>query len=231
MFCKRCSCDKNDKLTNIVVILDRSGSMESVAQQTIDGFNEFVNKQKSAGGNATLTLVQFDDMYEIVYKNAPINEVSKLTPFTYVPRGLTALLDAVGKTITTVRLQYTGLCEKCKPDGTIFVVITDGIENNSREYSRDQVFSMIRRQEQECGWEFVFLGANQDAIQNGMNFGFKSGSSATYNSTTTGTSKCFNKMSDQILKYRSMNSVEREELTSGSIELFSSDDRSELLEE
>ncbi len=150
--------------TRIFVVLDKSGSMEECRSDTIGGFNSFIRKQKKLNADsAFLSLYQFDHEYFITYQNVPIEQVPELTFETFEPSGQTALLDAIGKTITNVEHQTD--------DSIIIVIITDGEENSSNTYrSKEQINQMIK-QKQDLGWEFVFLGANQDAIQSAGQLG------------------------------------------------------------
>ena len=146
----------NRELTDIVVVLDRSGSMASVLDDTIGGFNTFLEEQKGAQGRARLTLTQFDNEYDIVHERRDVREVEPLTRATYIPRGTTALLDAVGRTVTSVRARIALDDASEQPWKVVFVIITDGQENASREFNRAQVFELIREQEKEAGWGFDF---------------------------------------------------------------------------
>jgi Mg-chelatase subunit ChlD len=181
--------------TEIVVVLDRSGSMSSIQEATVKGFNEFLNEQQNAEGEAFLTLVQFDDRVDVVYQNTPVKEVSPLiSGVSFVPRGSTALLDTIGSTIEKMF--------ETKRD-VVFVIITDGAENASKTYKRDAVFKMISTQQEEAKWKFIFLGANQDAIRAGNSLGISSNNSINYSASTEGTTNVFNSVSSNIGKYRS----------------------------
>ncbi len=148
--------DKN--LTEIVAILDRSGSMQNLRTDTIGGFNSFIAEQKKAEGKAVLTLVQFDDLYQIDYEGKDINDVADLDETTYVPRGSTALLDAVGRTINAVGSRLAKLPEDQRPGQVIFLVITDGQENTSREFQAEKVKEMVKHQTDTYQWSFIFMG-------------------------------------------------------------------------
>ena len=133
--------------TDITVVLDRSGSMESIAKDVVTGLNEFVHKQQEVEGEAWFTLVQFDDEYDVVHFRAPIADVPKLTRRTYVPRGSTALLDAIGRTIVDISARIASMAPGDRPDQIVFAVATDGQENASHEFTRRQIFKMIRERE------------------------------------------------------------------------------------
>jgi uncharacterized protein YegL len=182
------------KQTEIVVVLDRSGSMQSIAGSTVDGFNKFLDEQKNAEGEAFVTLVQFDDRYEVDYKSVPVKDVNPLiNGETFKPRGVTALLDAIGKTINELETDRD----------VVFVIITDGDENASREFKRDAIMKMIKTLEDDKGWYFLFLGANQDAIAAGGNMGIAGNKSFTYDATDIGTANAFTSFSSNISSYRS----------------------------
>jgi len=154
----------NPHLTEIAYILDRSGSMGLMQQAAITGFNQFVNSQLDVPGEARLTLVQFDDCYEVHAQALPIEQVSQLDNLSYVPRGSTALLDAIGRTILETHARIQTLPADQQPAKVVIAVFTDGQENASRTHSALQISEMIRIHREQHGWEFLFLAANQDAI-------------------------------------------------------------------
>lgn len=154
----------NPHLTEIAYILDRSGSMESMQEPAVAAFNSFLKSQLDVPGDARLTLVQFDDAYEVPVSAQPIQDVPKLTAATYVPRGSTALLDAIGRTIKETDRRLHALADNRKPGKVILTIFTDGLENASREYTIKHISDLIRLYRDEKGWEFIFLAANQDAI-------------------------------------------------------------------
>lgn len=211
--------------THIVVVLDRSGSMTSCAEATVTGFDEFVNKQKREDGEATLTLVQFDDEYEVVYNDKDIQDVASISDI-YAPRGMTALLDAIGKTIATTNESMLMKSKKQMPDKIMCIIITDGHENASKEYAKPQIVETIQKLEQG-DWEFVFLGASIDAVHVATSLGMKGSSAATYDTGKMGSS--FDVLSAKCGTYRSMNSLEVQALADGSEALFSDEDREELV--
>ncbi len=172
---------------DITIVLDRSGSMSNVATDTIGGFNTFLDSQKKTPGTATFTLHQFDGKFETVVNAEDIQKVQDLTSKTFVPRGMTALLDAIGRSVTDAGARLEKLPEGERPAKVIFVILTDGYENSSREFTREQIFKMVEHQKEKYSWEFVYLGANQDAIQVGGSLGINAQSSMTYASNTLGT--------------------------------------------
>ncbi len=189
--------------TDIFVVLDRSGSMESVRADTIGGFNAFLgDQQKSGAGEATITLAQFDDVCEIVYNALPLSSAKPLTTETFVPRGSTALLDAIGKTIDETGARLAALPETERPENVIFVILTDGQENASRTFSMAQISEKIRHQRDVYGWEFVFLGANQDAIATAGHIGVPAAAALTYAHDGKGVMDAMETVSSEITSMR-----------------------------
>jgi uncharacterized protein YegL len=167
---------RND-LTDITVVLDRSGSMASIRKDMEGGLNAFVDKQKTEPGHANFTLVQFDTQYEFVHRAVPINDVPACT---LVPRGGTALLDAVGKAIAETGERLKATPEDQRPGLVVFLVITDGQENSSREFKKHQIKEMIEHQQNAYKWQFTYLGANQDSFAEAGAMGFQSQAVADY---------------------------------------------------
>ena len=165
--------------TYIAVVLDRSGSMGSVKQATIDGFNEFVNQQKLVPGETRLMLTQFDDVYEVVF-DRPIGEVQPLDDKSYEPRGLTALHDAIGKTVNDVGKSLSAIPESERPARVLVAIITDGGENASKEFDQKQVADMVKHQQEGYAWAFVFIGANQDAVLTAKTFNIPAAAALSY---------------------------------------------------
>lgn len=154
----------NKPLTEIVFILDRSGSMASMVESAISGFNRLLREQQQVPGHARFTLVLFDDQYELPFHSVPIEEVVELDTTTFVPRGSTALLDAIGRTIDELGKKLSNTPAADRPDQVIIAILTDGEENSSKDYSWEDVAKRIRHQTDKYQWQFLFLGANQDAI-------------------------------------------------------------------
>lgn len=151
-------------VTEIAYILDRSGSMSPHAEAAVTGFNDFLREQQSVEGAARITLVLFDDQYEVPIDSLPVGEVCAIDTEVYRPRGTTALLDAIGKTMRSFRKRIKGLPKKGKPDQVIFAIFTDGLENASRKYTWQDIADKIKKRQEKDGWEFLFLAAGQDAI-------------------------------------------------------------------
>lgn len=189
---------KNMKTDKIIVIMDRSGSMEPLVDDTIGGFNSFIEDQKKVGENAIVTLIQFDNQYDVVYKNVPIGHVRPLNHDTFVPRGTTALLDAIGKTMNTFESEFCPTC--CVRN--IYVIITDGQENASKVFTRKQIFDKINRATECHKSKFIFLAANQDAIAEGGSLGIDSKWCHTYEGTGIGTQIMYNTSSCMVRDIR-----------------------------
>ncbi len=188
--------------TDITIILDRSGSMESVKSDTIGGFNSFLSEQQKVEGEASLSLVQFDDQYEVVYTDKDINSADKLTENTFQPRGMTALYDAVGRTINSVGQRLADLNENDRPDKIVFVILTDGFENASKEFSAVKINQMISHQKDTYKWEFIFIGANQDAVLSAQAIGISANAALTYAANAEGTEEAFGSIARNVAKYR-----------------------------
>jgi hypothetical protein len=185
--------------TDITVVLDRSGSMASLRKDMEGGFDQFVKEQGEQPGKCLLTLTQFDDKYEVVYTGKPISEVP---PLTLIPRGRTALLDAIGRTITTTGERLAALGEDDRPGNVIFMIITDGLENASREWNRDRVLEAVTRQTNEFNWTFTYLGANQDAIAVGGGIGVAAASTMDYDASAKGAQSMYAAASAAVTRTR-----------------------------
>lgn len=189
--------------TDITIVLDRSGSMESVKSDTIGGFNNFLSSQQQNETEAAISLVQFDDQYETLYIDKDIRQADKLTERTFEPRGMTALFDAVGRTINSVGQRLANLDEAERPDKVLMVIMTDGLENASKEFSAEKISDMIKHQRNNYNWEFMFIGANQDAVLSAKQIGIATAASITYAANAEGTNLAFAQMASKINAYRS----------------------------
>lgn len=147
----------------IVMVLDESGSMDSCKNDTIDGVNEFLNNQKRIKGDVNVTLIKFSDYYKVINDAVPLDQLVWLNNENYTPSNTTALLDAAGKTINSIGLRLSATSEENRPEKVIFIIITDGFENASTEFTRRQVFDLVSHQREKYNWEFIFLGADMDA--------------------------------------------------------------------
>jgi len=188
--------------TEIVVVLDRSGSMSSIKKATIDGFNEFLQGQRAVEGVCKLTLVQFDNNYEEVYKDKDILAAEPLTDATYTPRGSTALLDAIGNAIIDRKDKIRRMDADMRPTKVVFVIITDGEENASTGFTGSQIKEMIQHQEDVEKWDFMFLGANQDAVVTARMYGITPGKAMSYGFTGQATQAAFSSVSANLATYR-----------------------------
>jgi hypothetical protein len=191
--------------THISFLLDRSGSMQSILDDTIGGFNSFLNSQREgAPGRATFTLARFDDTYEPVATMTNIAYVKDLNRATFVPRGSTALLDSIARIISETGAALRLMPEESRPAKVLLVILTDGKENASKEYKLEQVSEMIRHQREKYGWEFIFLGANQDAIATACKIGIDLQKAMTYGANTIGTQGAYASLGDKVKVYRSV---------------------------
>jgi len=188
--------------SEIVCIIDRSGSMGSIKTDAIGGFNTFLEEQKKLPGDATLTYVQFDTDYEVVHENTPIQTVLPIDDKTYQPRGMTALLDAIGRTIEDVGRRLSNIPEELRPSKIIFAILTDGEENSSRKYDLPKVKEMIKLQKESYQWEFIFLGANQDAFAEAAKIGIDAKDAFNYAATGKGVRAAYSNMSASMASYR-----------------------------
>ena len=166
--------------TEIVYILDRSGSMGGLEADTIGGFNAMMEKQKKTGEQAYVSTILFDDVCQVLHDRVPIDQVEKITEQEYYVRGCTALLDAVGGAIRHIGNIHKYARAEDRPDKTIFVITTDGMENASRLYSYEKVQKMVKRQQKKYGWEFIFIGANIDAYAEAKRFGIRKERAVNY---------------------------------------------------
>ena len=182
------------KHTEIIFIIDKSGSMSHLAGDTIGGFNGFIESQKALDGKATLTTVLFDTYMKTLHNGVDIHEVKPMTKSDYMAGGSTAMLDAIGETINKVQDRHDELGAE-KPDSVLFVITTDGEENSSRKFTKSQIEKMIKHQTNGHGWEFIFLGANMDAVQTANDIGIASSHSHTYDYTSKGTMAMYDTLS------------------------------------
>lgn len=174
--------------TEIIMVLDRSGSMSSIWGSTIESMNAFIAEQQKLEGKCNFTLNQFDTEHLKTYDAQPIKEIPFLTNKTYVPRGMTALYDAIGMAIQETGKRLAAMPEHARPKSVMFAIMTDGDENASREFSQSSINDLISHQTEKYSWDFVFLGANQDAISTGASLGFSADKSMTFNASDLGMS-------------------------------------------
>ena len=190
------------KLTELVFILDRSGSMAGLEGDTIGGFNAMIEKQRGEPGEAVISTVLFDNETEVIHDRIHLDRVPRLTEKEYYVRGCTALLDAVGKAIHHIGNVHKYAREEDRPEKTLFIITTDGMENASREYSYDRVRKMIEHEKEKYGWEFLFLGANIDAAREAARFGISEDRAANYHADCEGTAVVYEAMNEAVCSVR-----------------------------
>ena len=188
--------------TELVFILDRSGSMAGLEGDTIGGFNAMIEKQKKADGEACVSTVLFDHVSAVIHDRVDLRKIAPMTEADYSVRGSTALLDAIGKAIHHIGNVHKYAREEDRPERTLFVITTDGMENASHHYSAPQVRQMIERQKRKYGWEFIFLGANIDAVETARRFGIDSDRAVSYRSDHEGTRLNYEVISDAVTHLR-----------------------------
>ena len=174
-------------LTELVFILDRSGSMGGLESDTIGGFNSMIEKQKKEPGEALVSTVLFDNLSEVIYDRVPLEKVEPMTEKQYYVRGCTALIDAIGQAIHHIGNVHKYIRDEDVPEHTLFVITTDGMENASHLYSSDEVKAMIEKEKTKYGWEFIFLGANIDAVETAKHFGIDEDHAVDFHSDHIGT--------------------------------------------
>ena len=189
-------------LTELVFILDRSGSMAGLEDDTIGGFNAMIEKQKGEPGEVYVSTVLFDNECDVIHDRLDIRKIAPMTRKEYFVRGCTALLDAVGGAIHHIGNVHKYAREEDRPEKTLFVITTDGMENASRKYSYDRVRTMVERQKEKYGWEFLFLGANIDAAREAARFGIDADRAANYHADSTGTAVIYEAMSQAVCAVR-----------------------------
>lgn len=196
-------------MTELVFILDRSGSMSGLEADTIGGFNSMIEKQRSEPGEVLVSTVLFDNRSEVIHDRVPLDRVPRLTADRYFVRGCTALLDALGGAIHHIGNVHKYARREDRPEKTLFVITTDGMENASRNYDYTQVRIMIERQKEKYGWEFLFLGANIDAAAEAKRFGISEDHAVNYNCDSAGTALNFEVLSDTVRSVRAGRTIDK----------------------
>ena len=189
-------------LTEIVFILDRSGSMAGLESDTIGGFNAMVAKQKKEAGEALVSTVLFNNTTEVIHDRVSLRAIAPMTEQDYTVCGCTALVDAIGSAIHHISNIHKYAREEDVPEHTVFIITTDGMENASRQYSSDEVKQMIRRKTEECGWEFLFLGANIDAVETAKHFGIAEDHAVNYHADARGTALVYESACEAVSQVR-----------------------------
>ena len=187
-----------NNITELVMILDKSGSMHGLEADTIGGFNAMIEKQKKVDGQCYVSCVLFDNEAEVIHDRVDINSIEPMTERDYVPGGCTALIDALGGAIKHIGNIHKYIREEDVPEHTIFVIITDGMENASHKYTSDKVKKMIKKKEKEHGWEFLYLAANINAVETGRVMGIKEGRAINYKASAKGTSHLYDAVGSAV---------------------------------
>lgn len=193
---------KENNITELVFILDRSGSMAGLESDTIGGFNSLIEKQKKEDGECYVSTVLFDHESEVLYDRVKLNKVRKMTTGDYTVRGSTALIDAIGGAIHHIGNIHKYARPEDVPAHTMFIITTDGMENASHIYSSDKVKAMIERQKQKYGWEFLFIGANIDAVETASKFGISNDRAVNYHADSVGTGVLYDTVSATVGNFR-----------------------------
>lgn len=208
-------------LTEIVFILDRSGSMAGLENDTIGGFNSMISKQKDEEGEALISTVLFDNETEVIHDRLPLGDIAPMTGKEYYVRGSTALLDAIGEAIHHISNIHKYAREEDVPEKTLFIITTDGMENSSRKYSYDKVRKMVEKKKEKDHWEFIFLGANIDAVSVANKFGVDRSRAVTYECDSAGTALNYKMMSKMVSCARACKSAEDMGAVFGSDDMLS----------
>lgn len=189
-------------IMELVFILDKSGSMSGLESDTIGGYNSMIRKQKEVEGEVIITTVLFDDNYQMLHDRVNIKDIRPMTEKDYYVEGCTALLDAIGKTIHKIGNEQRLAKKEKRADKVMFIITTDGMENASCQYTYEKIKYMVERQKEKYGWEFIFLGANIDAISTAARFGISSDRAANYNADGEGTKLNYEAVSDVVSEFR-----------------------------
>ena len=194
-------------ITELVLILDKSGSMAGLESDTIGGYNAMLQKQQKEPGEAIVTTVLFDDNYELLHDRIDIKDISPLTEKDYFVGGCTALLDAIGKTIHKIDNAQQHTSEEQKADKVVFIITTDGMENASGEYTYEKIRAMIKGQKEKYGWEFIFLGANIDAVATAASLSINADRAASYHADARGINLNYQAVSNAVRELRTKNKI------------------------
>lgn len=189
-------------LTELVFILDESGSMSGMEADTIGGFNSMIEKQKKLDGRCYVTTVLFDSFHEILHDRVELSQIRPMTERDYSVRGCTALLDALGSSIRHIAQIHKYARPEDVPEHVSFVIMTDGMENASREYTSDKVKQMIEHEKEKYGWEFLFLGANIDAVETASHYGIRADRAANYRADSRGTRRAYDVLNEAVCAQR-----------------------------
>ena len=201
---------KNNNITELVFILDRSGSMSGLESDTVGGFNSMIEKQKKQNDPCYVSTVLFDDVSEVLYDRVKLGDVQKMNENQYYVRGCTALMDAIGGAIHHIGNIHKYIRNEDVPAHTMFVIMTDGMENASRRYSSEHVKQMIERQKEKYGWEFLFIGANIDAVETAARYGIGADRAVNYNADEKGTRIVYDTVAEAVCNVRASRQLKAE---------------------
>lgn len=223
-------------LTEIVLIVDKSGSMNTIKNDTIGGVNSFLKSQKEEDGETTITLVLFDSDTNVVYQSIDIQSAAELTNKTYIPNGSTALYDSLGISLKLIKKRIDELSEEEKPEKVIVAVVTDGVENSSRlvnkeglrKYTKDKIFEKITKLQTDSNYIFLYLGANQDAMQVGTEMGFMSNNTVSYSADSRGITATMDSVNNYTKSFRMSKLSSQEFMTSADLGIMYEDSLSNL---
>ena len=197
-----------NNITELVFILDRSGSMAGLESDTIGGFNAMIEKQKKQDGECYVSTVLFDNVSEVLHDRVKLSEIKPMTDRDYTVRGCTALIDAIGGAIHHIGNVHKYARPEDVPENTVFIITTDGMENASHRYTSDRVKAMIERQKAKYGWEFLFIGANIDAVETASRYGIGADRAVNYNADPKGTSIVYESVSRAVCNVRARASLD-----------------------
>lgn len=191
-----------NNITELVFILDRSGSMSGLESDTIGGFNSLIEKQRKQDGECYVSTILFDHVSEVLHDRIKLSKIGKMTEKDYTVRGCTALIDAIGSAIHHIGNIHKYARPEDVPEHTLFVIMTDGLENASRRYTSDEVKKMIEHEKEKYGWEFLFIGANIDSVETARHFGIGADRSVNYHADRQGTAVVFDTVSETVCNFR-----------------------------
>lgn len=200
----------NNKLTELVFIIDKSGSMGGLEKDTIGGFNNLIEKQKKEKGVALVTTVLFNHEYEVIHDRVDLEDIHPLTAKEYYVGGYTALLDAVGRTITSFKEKILDMPKRLRPSKVMVIIITDGYENSSKIYNTKEIKELINLQKSEYDWQFLFLGANIDAVAEAEKIGINRQYAANFDHTKEGVIASYDIMEKAVKYYRTTGEIEKD---------------------
>ncbi|MBR4573358.1 MAG: VWA domain-containing protein [Lachnospiraceae bacterium] len=204
-----------ENLTELVFVLDKSGSMSGLEKDTIGGFNSMLDKQREEDGDVVISTVLFDDRMQIIHDRAKLDKIANLTAGDYQVGGCTALLDALGNTIRHINKVHKALPEDERPAKTVFVITTDGQENSSHDFTYEKIKKMVEKKQEKKGWEFLFLGANMDAISAAADIGIRADRAANYCCDAVGTAVNYSALSKAVSRVRKASAARMDEALCG----------------